>query len=613
MRRDKWHNCKIDDTPRANHLIKLLHQFLRTRHSAIAIIFALALVPLVMLVSISTDFSFYSQARSEINLAADAAATHAIRAATATYALDISGGSANAAASTDAVNAGETAGAAWFQAQLGLLPTAYIATPGAGLNNPTVTVTATNSNTAEAGFTATVAYTGVYPPFFGAVFNNNSNWYITGSSNASSAYSYVEVLMLLDTSSSMLIGATQTDINTMNYDSVCPQTGSVTSSADLGAKSAYDGIYSPGIPSVDTAIPGGFTLGTFQIPHYIPGVGSGESGACQSGYIGYTGSTTPFAPCAFACHTDTADYGAASKDLYGLARQEKVTLRLDVVLSATENVITDMAAAEQAPNQFSVGVYQFNYDVSPIVQGTAGDPSFEATADLSTALSEVKAVDYVVSPGETVLPHTTSVSDDDTNFPLTMKHLIAGTFLNSSAAPTPLTDSGNGTTQATPEKDLFIVTDGMEDDGPDFPGGSSSRVSGPMTGVLAEQKYSTQALAGVCAKLKYTPYNYNIYVLYIYYYPLPNNFYMTSQTTQTPYFTEDYGTGLNPTTADFAENTNMTSSSPQSGNLPPDVAALQACASSPSQFFVANSASDIGNAMNLMLASALSTTIRVTQ
>ncbi len=590
-------------------MINLYHQFLHNRRSAIAIVFALALLPLVMLVSISTDFSFYSQARSEINLAADAAATHAIRAATATYALDISGGSTNAAASTDALTAGETAGAAWFQAQLGLLPTAYIATSGAGPNNPTVTVTATNSNTAEAGFTATVAYTGVYPPFFGAIFNNTSNWYITGTSNASSAYSYVEVLMLLDTSSSMLIGATQTDINTMNYGSVCPQTGSVTSGADLGAKSVYDGIYSPGLPlpGVNTAVD--FT----QVTHYNVGSGSGESGTCQSAYLGYAGSTTPFAPCAFACHTDTADYGASSKDLYGLARQEKVTLRLDVVLNATENVITDMAAAEQAPNQFSVGVYQFNYDVSPIVQGTAVDPSFEATADLSTALSEVKAVDYFVTPGETALPHTTAVSDDDTNFPLAMKHLIAGAFLNNSAAPAPLTYSGNGTTRATPEKDLFIVTDGMEDDGPDFPGGSASRVSGPMTGVLAEEKYSTQALAGVCAKLKYTPYNYNIYVLYIYYYPLPNNFYMTSQTTQTPYFTGDYGTGLKPTTADFAENTSMTSSSPQSGGLPPDVAALQSCASSPSQFFVANSASDIGNAMNLMLASALSTTIRVTQ
>jgi hypothetical protein len=104
-----------------------------------------------------------------------------------------------------------------------------------------------------------------------------------------------------------------------------------------------------------------------------------------------------------------------------------------------------------------------------------------------------------------------------------------------------------------------------------------------------------------------------VYVLYIYYYPLPNNFYMTSQTQQTPYFTQDYGSGLKPTTADFAEATSMTNSSAQSGGLAPDVAALQACASNPSQFFVANSASDIGTAMNEMLASALSTTIRVTQ
>lgn len=602
-------------------MTKFLHNFQHNRRGAIAIIFALALVPLVLLVAISVDFSFFAQARSEINLAADASATHAIRAATATYALETSQGVANATAITDAQAAGQLAGQQWFNSQLGQLPTAYIATPGAGLHNPNVTVTSQSSNSTAAGFKATVAYQGVYPPFFGALFHNNANWYISGTSGASSQYSYVEVLMMLDTSGSMLIGATQADIDTMNYNSVCPKVGSTAANAGLGAMSAYDGINSPGVPSVNTAVD--FT----KVVNYNAGTGSNASsntnGTCNPGY-GYTNTVTtkgkttstpqtPYAPCAFACHTDTANSGTASQDLYGIARTNKVQLRLDVVLNATENVITDMATAEQAPNQFSVGVYQFNYDITPVVQGTALDPSKEATADLPTALGQVKGIDYAKTPSETTFPGTVSVSDDNTNFPLSMKHFISGSFLNNAGVPTPLANSGDGSTQATPQKDLFIVTDGMEDDGPDFAGGSASRVSGPMTGVLAEKPNSLQAPTGVCTTLKNAPYNYNIYVLYIYYYPLPNNFYMTSQTTQTPYFTQDYGSGLKPTTANFAEATTMTNSSAQSGGLPPDVAALQACASTPSQFFIANSAADIGNAMNQMLAAALSTTIRVVQ
>ena len=378
----------------------------------------------------------------------------------------------------------------------------------------------------------------------------------------------------------------------------------MTSSADLNGKSGYDGIISPS--GVNTAV------NFADVTNYISNTNPASSnGTCASGYFGYIGNTSAFAPCAFACHTDSADHGSSSKDLYGLARQEGVELRLDVVLNATENVIADMAAAEQAPDQFSVGVYQFNYDISSIVQGSGADPSKEATTDLATAKREVDAIDYVQNPAETALPVTVSVADDDTNFPLSMQHFISGNLLNNITPA--LTNAGNGQTEATPQKDLFIVTDGMEDDGPDFPGGSTTRVSGPMTGVLAEKEYSLEAPSGVCTTLKNAPYNYNIYVLYIYYYPLPNNFYKTSQTKQTAYFTQDYGAGLKPTTADFAETTSMTNASPQSGGMPPDVAALQACASNPSQFFVANNASDIGNAMNEMLASALSTTIRITQ
>ncbi|MDX5930438.1 TadE/TadG family type IV pilus assembly protein [Acidiphilium acidophilum] len=159
---------------------RLLHE----RKAAIAIIFAVSLVPMAMLVGLSIDFSFYTQARAQITLAADAAATHAIRAATETYTAEINENPPLSAATAiaDADMAGEAAGAAWFSAQLGKLPTASVS----GSNNPAVTVQSnTNlSPTNPAGFTASVAYTGTYPPFFDPLFASSSTWKITGTAGA---------------------------------------------------------------------------------------------------------------------------------------------------------------------------------------------------------------------------------------------------------------------------------------------------------------------------------------------------------------------------------------------------------------------------------------------
>jgi Flp pilus assembly protein TadG len=569
-------------------VIASIDRFVRDRRGAIAIIFGISLVPMAMLVALSIDFSFYVQARAQISLAADAAATHAIRAATETYTAEINQSPplSSATAIADADAAGETAGAAWFWAQLGTLPTARIT----GSNNPDVKVQSnTNlSPTNPAGFTATVAYTGTYPPFFDPLFSSSANWKITGTAGALSTYSYVEILMLLDNSGSMDIGATPNDILNLEDHSVClPNTLNMTAINGMGA-------YDQSNPALD--------IDMTKVAHYQSGGSpTNISGTCASGYTG------PESPCGFACHTD-----ANNNDLYGIARQYGVRLRSDVVISAAENVISSMEANEQAPDQFSVGVYQFNTDIAPLfpTQSQIGTTNPEASTDLEGALSAVDAIDYYKNPTAPVptLPNVSSACCE-TDFPVAVQDLLAGTYSNGMRFGSAITAAGSGNTQATPQKDVFIVTDGMQDSD-----STGTRENGEMTSAIAENASYSSNLA-VCKNFKSL--GFTVYVLYIDYNSLPNEYYMTQSVTPTPYFTEDFP-NVNAgqvTTQEDAEPSSTTNGGypPGPNTVSPDEAALQACASSPSDFFVANNAADISTAMNAMLKSALSTTIRLTQ
>jgi Flp pilus assembly protein TadG len=595
--------------------------FGKDRRSAIALIFALALIPLALLVGLSIDYAFYVQARSQAAMAADAAATHAARAADSAYTNGLAQGLSNAAATTAATTAGQLMGAKWFRAQLGVLPTAVISAGSLagqdnGQDNPLVQITANNNG--SAGFTATVSFKGTYPPFFNALFKQSSSnvWNINGVAGATSSYSYVEILMLLDTSASMLIGATQTDINTLEYNSVCVPTSIPSSNVGFITSNTWGNEYYQN--AVD---PSGASLNVdeTQIKHYKPatpvtknGVTTYAAGTCNTGY---NPANSPSAPCAFACHTDTNKTGASSQDLYGIARQQtnpSVTLRLDVVFSATEDVIKAMSSNEQAANQFSVGVYQFNTDVTPIIQGSVNGSPTEATANLGaasnpasgTALYAVQQDDYNFNPASPV-PGVVNTANSYTNFPLSIQHLMSGKYGNGVNGPA-LTAAGNGATAATPQKDIFIVTDGMEDDS------NSGRPSGEMTGVNAENASASLAAAPwLCKPLKNL--GFTVYVLYIDYLSLANTFYQTSGATATKYFTNDTNGGSNGTTKDYAEATAKTAGVTAFNGQPPDYAALQACASAPSDFFEASNSSQIGTQMNAMLHAALTSSIQLTQ
>jgi len=651
----------------------MIKRFRRTRRSAVAIIFALCLLPLVLLVGLAIDTAFYSQVRTQAGLAAEAAATHAVRVASGAYTLDVANQATNhdtqAIAAADGVTQGQDAGTQWFNAQLGPLLRASVPTPNVVVN-PYTTVDGGNNG---AGFTATVNYTINYPPIFNALFGTTKSWTVTSKATAQTAYQYVEVLLLIDTSQSMLIGADPTTITTMSENSMCPKNGTVTASLGLNAlvqTGTSNSNYEANTADTDTI--------TFsQVPNFKETTASttngnvvtGENGMCntngfQPGMIStltaasdstVNGSdvlynqpnTAALAPCALACHTASKANTSDNQfpDLYGVARRNGNTLRLDVVISATEKVIEDLYNAEQAANQFTVGVYQFNDDVSAMVTGTAASASTpasaadEATPNLeggtSSALSTIEnSYDYSYAGNSSLIPvvsTTSDVNNGNTDFPDSAQDLINGKATSNKPLTAVINTTSNpaGSSSTNPQKNIFIVTDGFEDHG------TGTRYMGEMTSYTNEQQAVSTA---TCQQFKNL--GFNVYVLYVYYYPIPiisfynpydASFYSSYDTTDFPNIEKNTGAqthaaenalsgqqsglsiaevmGTNPDNGAIDPVTKLPLGS---GEVGPDTEALEACAS-PGDFYEASSTTDIENAMEAMLRSAISSSLTVTQ
>ncbi len=552
----------------------------RHRQGSVSIVFATAVVPLVMSVGLAIDYSFYAEAQAQLNLAADSGAIHAVRIASTHF---INGDSTDKAGSK-----GATAGKQWFAAQAGTLPFGSVTS----VTVPDVTYDAGSST-----FTSTVTYQGTVNTHFGGLFHVSS-WPIRGSANAViTTNSYSEIAMLIDNSSSMLIGATASDIEKLQYLTTCPPTptaltnyrhvmatgtGSPTSQWEFtwyyGGSTGYTTVGKtnpiPGTPtgSCDPLFTGDpnecyFPQGK---PPGLPGSPSpvDANGYCPTGtgtpYAGATDSVTgktanlPSSPCGFACHTTVSETNLApsTTDYYTLvqaANQQgaNIKLRFDIIQQAAAQVVTTLISKEQESNQFSLGVYTFNSAVAQVHPKPGGN-FVEADTNLSNGLSDIQAIG------------TPAVLDNPNTDFATATAYLASHF----------TAGGDGTSPTKPRKNLFVITDGLNDTSV-----TGSRIIGQMTNVNNETN---------CAPLKKL--GFNIYVLYTPYYPLPNGFYLRSPAPNNARI---------PVEAPLTDTTNSIA------------AALKACASAPGQYYQASDSTEITTALQAMLASALAAPGRI--
>jgi len=239
--------------------------------------------------------------------------------------------------------------------------------------------------------------------------------------------------------------------------------------------------------------------------------------------------------CAFACH-DTSN----SSNYYNLAKNLGVTMRIDVLKSATQSLMNTANSSETLPNQYRMAVYTFgtsatNANLTNVVA---------LTSNLTSAQSSISNIDLMTVSGQN------QNNDQDTNYESIVPAI-------GSAIPAP----GPGT-QASPQKVLFFVSDGVADE--NNPNTCSEQT---VSGVRCQEPINT----ALCTAIKNR--GIQIAVLYTTYLPLPTNAWYNQYI------------------------------SPFSGDISPQ---MQSCAS-PGLFFAVSPTQGISEAMTALFQNAVMT------
>jgi hypothetical protein len=142
--------------------------------------------------------------------------------------------------------------------------------------------------------------------------------------------------------------------------------------------------------------------------------------------------------CAFACH----QLDVSPNDYYGLAKKLGVTTRIDVVRSATQQLMDTATATQTVSSQFRMAIYTFGASAA-----NAGlTKIFSLSSSLSSAKTAAANIDLMT------VPYQNYASDTDTNFDSVFP-----------AMNSQITNPGDGSASASPQKILFFVSDGVAD------------------------------------------------------------------------------------------------------------------------------------------------------
>lgn len=186
--------------------------------------------------------------------------------------------------------------------------------------------------------------------------------------------------------------------------------------------------------------------------------------------------------CAFACHDEST-----SNNYYQLAKKLNVTTRIDVLRTATQQLMDTAQATETVTDQFRMAIYTFGKSAAALGLNTITP----LTANLSGAKSDAANIDLMK------VPYQGFNNDQATDYADVMHDIN-----NAIAAP------GSGASSATPQKVMFFVSDGVGD----------ANVGGKRTIAPIDER--------LCKTIKDR--GIKIAVLYTTYLPLPtNSFYNT--------------------------------------------------------------------------------------
>jgi Flp pilus assembly protein TadG len=367
-------------------ILREIGRFRRDRSGNIAVIFTLALMPILSAIGCAVDYARATQLKSKLQSAVDAASVGSIAKKSPAFiaAGTMTGDGPIAVGVTDATNIfnGNMSGVAGYT-----------------LNGMTPVVSKT------AGVvTSTVTFSANVPTMFLGVMGK-STMTVTGSSTSvANMPLYIDFYLLMDNSPSMGVGATPGDVATM-----------VANTSDK---------------------------------------------------------------CAFACH-DLND----SNNYYKKAKALGVTTRIDVLRTATQQLMDTAAATQTYSNQFRMAIYDFGASAA-----TAGLRAlFSLSSSLSSAKSAAGNIDLMTVQGQN------QNQDQDTQY----TNLFP-------AINSVISAPGAGTSSA-PLKYLFFVSDGVADEYNTSclkPKTSSGRCQSPLNPALC----TTLKNRGVKIAVLYTTY-----------------------------------------------------------------------------------------------------------
>jgi Flp pilus assembly protein TadG len=276
-----------------------IRSFRRSTSGNVAMIFALALIPVLGMVGAGVDYSRAANLRARLQAAADAAAVGAIAKTSVAY-------TAAQSMNTDgSIASGVTAATNIFNADI---------SGKTGFN-----VTAFNANVQRTGqqVTATITFTATLPTYFMQLLGTTTMTVGGTAAAANDMPTYIDFYLLLDNTPSMGIGATQADIDTM-----------VSNTPDQ---------------------------------------------------------------CAFACNDLNT-----SNNYYNLAKNLGVTMRIDTVRTATQQLMTMAQSSQTMPNQYRMAIYTFGTSAS-----TAGLYRVQSlTSNLTTAAQSAGSIDLMTVQGQ---------------------------------------------------------------------------------------------------------------------------------------------------------------------------------------------------------------------
>jgi Flp pilus assembly protein TadG len=552
----------------ATRLAKLISHFGRSNKANVAVIFAIACIPMLTAVGCAVDYSLAVRMRSKMQAAADAASVGSIGQSSPGYAAAqlMTGNGSVAAGVTDANNI--------FMGNL-CGPQPGGCTNVTGYSNLTVTPTVTKSGST---LTSVVTFTAQVPTTFLKVIGYQTLPISSTSTSSAAMSTYLDFYLMLDVSGSMGLPSTSgpnsemTRLSGINPDNfVQYPTGCTLACHFAPQKSACvdPPVTAPTAPPPPPPITTTSYTQQYNTNNYCMGYAySRVSQAALTKLINMKPTDTspstpkqvPGLPVSMlsglpgSLNTDPTWGMAAATSCPTAGTDACIQLRLDAVGYAVTHLITQAQATEaqtNVPNQFRIGLYPFITKLYPY---------FPLTSSITTT-----------SPINTAATNLATLLDTNMNSNLGSGGTHIDVALNSMNST--IVSVGNGSASTNTQPFVFLVTDGAQD--PQTKGVPNGGWSGSNHATVLSDT-SQVSFPNACQTLKSR--GIIIGVLYIPYQPI-------SPVNST--FAND---------EDDAANNNIINISPS----------LSTCAS-PNFFFTASTPADIDAALQKMFKQSLVT------